>query len=261
MTRSSSSNAGNASGSKAGASTTARRAARQRVRIDSPPTRASGMHASQRSSGCQPRLAADARADAISAARVSTAARGVPVVPDVWMIAAASACGTLPARCASARSVSRSAGVRRGCRSNAGTRSSSSANSVITVASSAVATSGYGRPSKRASKARSSASTRAASSANECDRPPQQSAIASPASSAAARMERRSLMRSTAPARPASSAGPMAVGGTCGSRACASRGRRSCLPAPPRRGSRAAWHCPRVPAIRPGRRSRHSAPP
>ena len=67
------------------------------MRIDSPPTCASGMHASQRSSGCQPRFAAEARADATSAARVSTAARGVPVVPDVWMIAAASACGTLPA--------------------------------------------------------------------------------------------------------------------------------------------------------------------
>ena len=83
VTRCSSIQRGKACASKAAASATQRRAARQRVRIDSPPTRAIGMHSSQQSSSCQPRLAALASAEASSAplrqhgaARLAGRARG-----------------------------------------------------------------------------------------------------------------------------------------------------------------------------------------
>ena len=69
---------------------TGRRAIRQRVTIDRPPTCATVMHANQQSSSRQPRFASLARADATNAARDNTAARGSPVVPEVKRTAAAS---------------------------------------------------------------------------------------------------------------------------------------------------------------------------
>ena len=97
--------------------------------------RATGMQSNQRSSASHPRFAALDCAEAVSAERVSTAPRAAPVVPDVWMIAAASACGTRPARTAAAMSPARSVAVSRGCTSSAGTFNSSNPYSVTRVSS------------------------------------------------------------------------------------------------------------------------------
>ena len=71
-------------------------------------------------------LAALARAEASSADRVSTAPRACPVVPEVYMMTAASAASVPAARAVAAISAARSASVSFGCSSSTGTRASSS---------------------------------------------------------------------------------------------------------------------------------------
>ncbi len=72
-----------ASGSKRGWRRTARRATRQRVRMERPPTWQTGMTRSQRSPSIHPRFAALARAAAAKARRERTAPLGRPLVPEV----------------------------------------------------------------------------------------------------------------------------------------------------------------------------------
>ena len=66
-----------------GITTTARRASKQRVKIDSPPTCAIGNPRSHRSPSRSPMFPSLARADARNARRESTTPFGRPVVPDV----------------------------------------------------------------------------------------------------------------------------------------------------------------------------------
>ena len=240
-------------------SATRRRAARLRVRIDRPPTRATGMHASQQSSSCQPRLAALAAAEASSADRVSTAPRAAPVVPDVWMITAASACGT---RAGARRFREQRVALGRGeprmneQRGHAqlqqreqrdDRRERVAGDQRIRPAVAEVARQRRQLARRRARRARRSSSVR----------PPHDSAGARTGVRRRG-ADRQRVAHAAASARRASPprAGVRAGAGTCGSPAGASRGRRSCPPAPPRSCSRAASRCRRAPAGRPGRRSR-----